>query len=74
MNITDSIAKEIGGDIEKLIKENMSIQFYYNGSIGIYQWVDARFNLTQNGWLNKDAKDRVELIAIFKKHLSNNQE
>jgi hypothetical protein len=69
MNITDSISKEIGGDIEKIIKEHKAIQFYWNASIEKYQWLDSRFDSTANVWLNQDGKDRVELIEIFKKHL-----
>jgi hypothetical protein len=70
MNITSSIAKTIGGEIEILINENPAIQFYASGTADIYQWRDTRFEDSYDIWLNKDAKTRKELIDIFKHHLS----
>lgn len=69
MNITDSIANQIGGDIQTLIKENPEIQFYANDNINEYQWKDNRFKTTQDVWENPSAKSRLELIEIFKNHL-----
>ncbi|MBC7847239.1 MAG: hypothetical protein H7Y10_12180 [Flavobacterium sp.] len=70
MNITSSIAKTIGGEIEILINENPAIQFYANDNVNSYQWRDTRFEESYDIWLNKSADTRQELINIFKHHLS----
>lgn len=69
MNITDSIAKQIGGEAEKIIKDNPEIQFYANDNKDIYQWRDSRFDDTKDVWENPSAQTRKELILIFKDHL-----
>jgi hypothetical protein len=69
MNITDSIAKQIGGEIEIFINENPAIQFYANYISNSYLWTDTRFEDSSDIWLNKQAKTRIELIEIFKEHL-----
>ena len=70
MNITTQIAKQIGGDIEKLIKSTPEIQFYA-GSDG-YKWRDGRYRSTCDVDYNENSKTREELISIFKDHLSSN--
>lgn len=69
MNITESIAKQIGGKVEKIIKDNTEIQFYANNNINEYQWRDSRFESTKDVWENPSAQTRQELIKIFKDHL-----
>lgn len=69
MNITDSIAKKIGGEVEKIINDNPEIQFYANDNINEYQWRDSRFDDTKDVWKNPSAETRQELIKIFKHHL-----
>jgi hypothetical protein len=69
MNITDSIAKQIGGDIEVLINENPQIQFYANGSTDSYQWRDSRFASTSDAWRNLQIDTRRELINDFLNHI-----
>lgn len=70
MNITDSIAKQIGGKVEKIIKNNTEIQFYANNNIHEYQWRDSRFETTKDVWKNPSADTRQELINIFINHLN----
>jgi hypothetical protein len=69
MNITESIANQIGGKEGQFIKDNPEIQFYANDNINQYQWRDSRFNYTQNVWENEQADTRQELIKIFINHL-----
>lgn len=71
MNITDSVAKQIGGEIEILIKNTPEIQIYANDNINAYQWRDSRFEETKDVWTNRknDANTRTELIKIIKHHL-----
>lgn len=71
MNVTDSIAKEIGGEIEIIIKNTPEIQIYANDNINAYQWRDSRFEETKDVWINRknDASTRGELIDILKRHL-----
>ncbi|MBC7748414.1 MAG: hypothetical protein H7Z76_07535 [Methylotenera sp.] len=69
MNITDSIAKTIGGEIEALILSNTQIQFYANDNLSIYQWRDSRFKEKSDVWGNKKCETRSQLIDVFKEHL-----
>ena len=69
MNITDSIAKTIGGEIEILIKENPQIQFYANDNVNSYQWRDSRFSNTNDVWRNMQSDTRQELITDFLNHI-----
>lgn len=71
MNITESIAKQIGGEIENLINNTPEIQIYENSNINSYQWRDSRFEETEDVWKNRknDAKTEEELIEILKRHL-----
>jgi len=69
MNITDSIAKQIGGEIEILINDNKEIQFYANGNINSYQWRDGRYSDTSDVWENGEEVSRKDLIDTFLSHL-----
>jgi hypothetical protein len=69
MNITSSIATQIGGELSVLINENPEIQFYANANINQYHWKDNRYEHTRDIWKNKPAETRQELISIFKEHL-----
>jgi len=69
MNITDSIAQQIGGEVETLINENPEIQFYANDNIGGYQWKDSRFSETADVWKNGAEVSRRDLIDAFLRHL-----
>lgn len=69
MNITQSIADKIGGEIQLLIVSNPQIQFYANSSLNEYQWRDGRYESTCDVWNNPTAKTREELIKLFKEHL-----
>jgi hypothetical protein len=69
MNITDSIAKQIGGKVETLIKENSEIQFYANDNTKGYQWRDSRYSSTSDVWENGDEASRKDVIDAFLCHL-----
>ncbi|MBP9793321.1 MAG: hypothetical protein KBC56_04915 [Flavobacterium sp.] len=69
MNITDSIAKQIGGKVEKIIVENPQIQFYANDAINAYQWRDSRYMSSADVWENGEEKTRKDLIDAFLIHL-----
>lgn len=69
MNITNSIAKQIGGEVEKLILKTPQIQFYANDAINAYQWRDSRYNDTADVWKNGQELSRKDLIDTFLKHL-----
>ena len=69
MNITDSIAKQIGGEIEVLINENPEIQFYANDNVNGYQWRDSRFSDTNDVWENNQCYTRKDLISDFLNHI-----
>ena len=69
MNITDSIAEQIGGEVETLIKSNPEIQFYANDNINGYQWRDSRYSDAADVWENGEHKTRKELIDAFMCHL-----
>lgn len=69
MNITNSIARQIGGEIEVLIKENSEIQFYANDNVNSYQWRDSRFSNTKDVWKNNQSDTRQELITDFLNHI-----
>ena len=69
MNITDSIAKQIGGEVEILIKENTQIQFYANDNLKTYQWRDSRYSSTSDVWENGEEESRKDLIDAFLCHL-----
>jgi hypothetical protein len=73
MNITTSIAKQIGGEIESLINENTQIQFYTNMTTEQYHWRDSRFLESSDMWSNKSTNDRSGIIEVFKCHLDNVQ-
>lgn len=72
MNITNSIAKQIGGDVEKLILETPEIQFYANDAINAYQWRDSRYSNTSDVWENGEEVSRKDLIDAFLIHLKFN--
>lgn len=69
MNITDSVANQIGGNVKELIEKTPEIQFYANEAIEQYQWRDSRFPETSSVWENPTATTRKELIEIFHKHV-----
>ena len=69
MNITDSIAEQIGGDVEQIIRNNQCIQFYGNAEIEKYQWRDSRFYETGDPWENGNYETREEMINAFLAHI-----
>jgi len=69
MNITDSIAKQIGGEVETIIRNNPQIQFYANDNLNVYQWRDSRYSETSDVWENGEEKTRKDLINAFLNHL-----
>lgn len=69
MNITDSVATQIGGKEEQIIRENKEIQIYANDNINKYQWRDGRNLETSDVWSNPTGDTRKEILEILKNHL-----
>lgn len=69
MNITESIATDIGGSIQVILGNTPEIQVYANSNINQYQWCDRRFRKTSDQWNNKSYDTRLEIKDMLINHI-----
>ena len=67
MNITESIARQIGVEVAVFLSKTPEIQVYFNSSMNKYQWRDGRFIETASVWDNISYSTRQEMVTALKK-------